>query len=87
MAESRAWNQLGVHFVLVHGASHGAWCWYKIRTLLETSGNKVTCVDLKGSGIDQSDPNTVFTFAQYNEPLTTFMSSLPPNQKVRTHNI
>jgi hypothetical protein len=20
----------GIHFVLVHGAMHGAWCWYKI---------------------------------------------------------
>ncbi|GMN23329.1 hypothetical protein TIFTF001_000087 [Ficus carica] len=71
-----------LHFVLVHGASHGAWCWYRIRTLIETSGHKVTCLDLKGSGIDPSDPNTIFTLADYNQPLFTFLSSLPPNQKV-----
>ncbi|XP_062085702.1 methylesterase 17-like, partial [Humulus lupulus] len=61
-------NQLGLHFVLVHGSSHGAWCLYKIRALIETSGHKVTCLDLKGSGIDSADPNTIFTFAQYNCP-------------------
>ncbi|PON72856.1 Methyl esterase [Parasponia andersonii] len=83
------WNIVGgggqhdsLHFVLVHGASHGGWCWYKIRTLLRTSGHKVTCFDLKGSGIDPSDPNTVFTFQHYNESLTTFISALSPNQKV-----
>uniref|UniRef100_A0A803R715 AB hydrolase-1 domain-containing protein n=1 Tax=Cannabis sativa TaxID=3483 RepID=A0A803R715_CANSA len=70
------------HFVLVHGAGHGGWCWYKIRTLLEAAGHKVTCPDLKCSGIDPTDFNTVFTFADYNQPLTSFMSSLPPNHKV-----
>ncbi|XP_030503352.2 methylesterase 17-like [Cannabis sativa] len=72
----------GLEFVLVHGSSHGGWCWYKIRTLLETSGHKVTCLDLKASGIDSSDPNTILTFDHYNQPLTNFMASLPPNQKV-----
>ncbi|PON72862.1 Methyl esterase [Parasponia andersonii] len=71
-----------LHFVLVHGAGHGAWCWYKIRLLLEGAGHKVTCIDLKCSGIDPTDYNTVFTFAEYNEPLTTFMSSLATNEKV-----
>ncbi|KAM6578470.1 hypothetical protein CsatB_030307 [Cannabis sativa] len=70
------------HFVLVHGAGHGGWCWYKIRTLLEAAGHKVTCPDLKCSGIDPTDFNTVFTFADYNQPLTSFISSLPPNHKV-----
>ncbi|KAG5614738.1 hypothetical protein H5410_014562 [Solanum commersonii] len=25
------------HFVLVHGACHGAWCWYKVVTILRIS--------------------------------------------------
>ncbi|XP_024020045.1 uncharacterized protein LOC21401765 [Morus notabilis] len=79
-SKEKAKQQL--HFVLVHGAGHGGWCWYKIRTLLEASGHKVTCLDLKCSGIDPTDFNSVFTFAQYNEPLTNFMSSIPPGQKV-----
>jgi hypothetical protein len=27
-------------YVLVHGAWHGGWCWRKVRTLLEASGDK-----------------------------------------------
>ncbi|XP_062081619.1 pheophorbidase-like isoform X1 [Humulus lupulus] len=71
------------HFVLVHGAGHGGWCWYKVRRLLEASGHNVTCLDLKCSGIDPTDFNTVFSFDDYNQPLTTFMSSLSPNHKAR----
>ena len=71
-----------LHFVLIHGASHGGWCWYKIRALLEAAGHKVTCPDLQCSGVDPTDFNTVFEFDDYNKPLTSFMSSLPPNQKV-----
>ncbi|KAJ0007418.1 hypothetical protein Pint_30194 [Pistacia integerrima] len=70
------------HFVLVHGSSHGGWCWFKIRCLMETSGYKVTCVDLKSAGIDPSDPNTLFTFAEYNKPLIEFLFNLPEDEKV-----
>ncbi|KAF4363154.1 hypothetical protein F8388_011550 [Cannabis sativa] len=80
--ESGSNNNGEVHFVLVHGAGHGSWCWYKIRVLLQSCGYKVTCIDLKCSGIDPTDYNTIFTFADYNEPLTTFMSNLPPNEKI-----
>ncbi|MBA0794896.1 hypothetical protein Gohar_019181, partial [Gossypium harknessii] len=37
-----------LHFVMVHVFGHGAWCWYKIRSLLEASDYKVSCIDLKG---------------------------------------
>jgi len=40
------------HFVLVHGLGHGAWCWYKLKPLLESAGHKVTVLDLAASGID-----------------------------------
>ncbi|KAK9065058.1 hypothetical protein SSX86_016441 [Deinandra increscens subsp. villosa] len=42
----------------------------------------VTCIDLKGAGIDPSDPNTILSFDEYNKPLLDFLSSLPHNQKV-----
>ncbi|KAM4128470.1 hypothetical protein ACJW30_02G169100 [Castanea mollissima] len=29
------------HFVLVHGACHGAWNWYKVVTLLKSAGHKL----------------------------------------------
>ncbi|XVE81665.1 hypothetical protein DITRI_Ditri15bG0083300 [Diplodiscus trichospermus] len=71
-----------LHFVAVHGFGHGAWCWYKIRYLFEALDYKVTCLDLKGSGIDPSDPNTIFTFQDYNKPLIDLLSNLPENEKV-----
>ncbi|CAL9008360.1 unnamed protein product [Prunus brigantina] len=70
------------HFVLVHGISGGAWCWYKIRCLMENSGYKVSCVDLKSAGIDQSDANSVLSFDDYNKPLLDLLSALPENEQV-----
>lgn len=37
-------------FVLVHGAFHAGWCWYKVAPLLETLGHRVVAVDLPGHG-------------------------------------
>ncbi|KAK2982392.1 hypothetical protein RJ640_026235 [Escallonia rubra] len=70
------------HFVLIHGLSGGSWCWYKIRCLMENSGYKVSCLDLKGAGVDRSNPNTVLDFQDYNQPLMDFMSALPDNEQV-----
>jgi len=36
---------------------------------MEKSGHKVTCLDLKSAGIDQSNPNTILTFDEYNAPI------------------
>ncbi|XP_024990974.1 methylesterase 17-like [Cynara cardunculus var. scolymus] len=65
------------HFVLIHGISGGSWCWYKMKSLMYNSGYMVTCIDLKGAGIDPSDPNTILSFDHYNKPLLDFFSSLP----------
>ncbi|KAM5576375.1 hypothetical protein ABKV19_007310 [Rosa sericea] len=70
------------HFVLVHGAGHGAWCWYKVATLLKQSGHNVTALDLAASGIDPTQIQQVRSFAVYVEPLTNFMESLPPKERV-----
>ncbi|GMP23715.1 hypothetical protein CsSME_00001214 [Camellia sinensis var. sinensis] len=69
------------HFVLVHGISGGSWCWYKIRCLLENSGYKVSCIDLKASGIDPSHADTILSFQDYNKPFMDLMSSLPDHHK------
>lgn len=46
-----------VHFVLVHGACHGAWCWEEIAPRLERAGHRVTAPDLPGHGADAgADP-------------------------------
>lgn len=70
------------HFVLVHGEGHGGWCWFKLRWLLESSGYRVTCIDLAGGGVDPTDPNTVRSFEQYDKPLFDLISALPEGEKV-----
>ena len=40
------------HFVLVHGAWHGAWCWEKVTPLLAEMGHEVHTLDLPGLGND-----------------------------------
>ncbi|MBQ10424.1 MAG: alpha/beta hydrolase [Planctomyces sp.] len=37
-------------FVLVHGAWHGGWCWWKVEPLLRRSGNSVYAPSLTGMG-------------------------------------
>ncbi|XP_058072891.1 methyl jasmonate esterase 1-like isoform X2 [Magnolia sinica] len=71
------------HFILVHGACHGAWCWYKVATLLISTGNQVTALDLGSSGTNPKKFNDEFcTFSDYSQPLLDIMASLPPQQKV-----
>ncbi|KAL2339497.1 hypothetical protein Fmac_007437 [Flemingia macrophylla] len=69
------------HFVLVHGLGGGSWCWYKIRCLMENSGYRVSCIDLKSAGIDQSHADSILSFDDYNKPLMDFMSALPENEQ------
>ena len=52
------------HFVLVHGAWHGAWCWYKIVAALEGVGHRVTAIDLPSGGIDAVPATSVTLQAQ-----------------------
>jgi hypothetical protein len=63
------------HFVLVHGGGLGAWCWYKVIDLLRKKGHKATAKD-------QTDPNAVTSFVEYNQPLVDFFETLSGNEKV-----
>lgn len=73
----------GKHFVLVHGTCHGAWCWYKLVSLLKLTGNhRVTALDLAASGISPKQFNEVSSISDYVQPLMEFMASLPQDQKV-----
>ncbi|XP_039061282.1 methylesterase 2-like [Hibiscus syriacus] len=47
------------HFVLVHEAFHGAWCWYKVIAQLKSMGHKVTALGVAGSGIFIEFPITL----------------------------
>ncbi|XP_057451754.1 methyl jasmonate esterase 1-like [Lotus japonicus] len=72
----------GGHFVLVHGALHGAWCWYKAATLLKSAGHNVTALDMSASGINPRKTQEVLSISEYHEPLMEFMGSLPSKEKV-----
>ena len=53
-------------FVLVHGASHGSWCWDKIVPLLEAQGHQVVAVDLPGNTYGEFDiPASQITLDTY----------------------
>lgn len=68
--------------VLVHGEGFGAWSWYKTIALLEEVGLAPTALDLRGSGIDRTDTNSVTTLADYSKPLTDYLENLPEDEKV-----
>ncbi|KAH0769961.1 hypothetical protein KY290_013942 [Solanum tuberosum] len=69
-------------FVLVHGACHGSWCWYKLKPLLEAAGHKVTALDMAASGIDLRKIEELRTLDDYTVPLMEFMECLPQEEKV-----
>ncbi|GKU99027.1 hypothetical protein SLEP1_g11941 [Rubroshorea leprosula] len=70
------------HFILVHGACHGAWSWYKVKPLLESAGHRVTALDLAASGINMKAIQDVHTMHQYTEPLLEILAALPSGEKV-----
>lgn len=69
--------------VLIHGEGFGAWSWYKTIALLEESGLLPTALDLTGSGIDLTDPNSVTSLEAYSKPLIDYLQTLAEDEKVR----
>jgi pimeloyl-ACP methyl ester carboxylesterase len=59
-------------FLLVHGASHGGWCWEKVVPLLEAGGHRVCAPDLPGMGDDPTPPANV-TLADNVEKLSRLL--------------
>ena len=51
---------------------------------MENSGYRVSCVDLRSAGIDQTHADSVLSFDDYNKPLMDFMSALPDNEQVNS---
>ncbi|KAJ8770756.1 hypothetical protein K2173_021403 [Erythroxylum novogranatense] len=72
----------GEHFILVHGAGHGAWCWYRLAPLLKLSGHRVDSLDLCASGINPKQLDEVESLSDYAHPLIELMNSLPPDDPV-----
>ncbi|MEQ5871363.1 alpha/beta fold hydrolase [Sagittula sp. NFXS13] len=42
-------------FLLVHGASHGAWCWRDVIPALQALGHEAVAIDMPGHGDDPAD--------------------------------
>jgi len=51
-------------FVLVHGGSHGAWCWADLIAELERLGHRAYALDLPGHG-DEPTPRASVTLDAY----------------------
>ncbi|TVU34675.1 hypothetical protein EJB05_16520, partial [Eragrostis curvula] len=69
------------HFVLVHGLCHGAWCWYKVATMLESAGHRVTALDMAGCGARPERAEEVASFEEYSRPLLDAVAALPAGEK------
>lgn len=67
---------------MVHGTCHGAWCWYKLLSLLKLAGHRATALDLGASGINPKQLNEVSSVSDYVQPLMDFMASLPQEEQV-----
>lgn len=75
--------QVKRHFVLVHGGSHGAWCWYKLSALLRFSGHNMTALNLASNGINTLQVRDIGgSVLKCCDPLMKFMESSPPRHKV-----
>ncbi|XP_065873065.1 methyl jasmonate esterase 1-like [Euphorbia lathyris] len=64
------------HFVLIHGACHGAWCWYKVSALLKSAGHKVSALDMAASGVNLKKLEELRSFSDYYEPLLEFIANI-----------
>ncbi|XP_071725058.1 methylesterase 10 [Rutidosis leptorrhynchoides] len=61
------------HFVLIHGTCHGAWCWYKVSSILKQRGHRVTALDLGASGINPKRLDEVPMISDYLQPLVDML--------------
>lgn len=63
-------------FLLVHGASGGAWCWHKLMPELERRGHRALAIDLPGHGEDKT-PLAKVNLAAYAERVADTLKKLP----------
>lgn len=66
---------MGKHFVLVHGAWHGGWCWEGVIASLERAGHTAEAPTLPGHG--EADDRAGVTFADYVDALVDVLDRQP----------
>jgi pimeloyl-ACP methyl ester carboxylesterase len=82
--ESAAGEEQGrrrLRFVLVHGVCHGAWCWYKVATILRSAGHRVDALDMAACGASPGRAVEVGSFEEYSRPLLDALAALPPGER------
>lgn len=70
------------HFILVHGACHGAWTWYKLKPLIEAAGHRVTVLDMAAAGVNRNTVEEIRTLSHYSQPLLETMATVGAGEKV-----
>uniref|UniRef100_A0A0D9V9Y3 AB hydrolase-1 domain-containing protein n=1 Tax=Leersia perrieri TaxID=77586 RepID=A0A0D9V9Y3_9ORYZ len=70
------------HFILVHGFGQGAWCWYKVVTMLRSEGHRVTALDLAASGVHPARIDEVNSFEEYSQPLLDAVAAAPAGERL-----
>ena len=63
-------------FILIHGAWHGAWCWYKVIPLLRNAGHQVHGPDLPSLGRDATPVGQV-SLASWTDTLCELVDGQP----------
>ena len=63
-------------FVLVHGAWHGAWCWYHIIPRLQRAGHRVIAPDLASLGRDKI-PAAEITLERWTRDVCAILDAAP----------
>jgi pimeloyl-ACP methyl ester carboxylesterase len=74
------------HFLLVHGAWHGAWCWEQTAGALRDSGHAVTAIDLPSHG-DDPTPAAEVTVDSYVERICGALSAIEGQAIVVGHSM
>jgi pimeloyl-ACP methyl ester carboxylesterase len=68
-------------FVLVHGVCNGAWCWYRVATILRSAGHRVDALDMAACGASPGRAVEVGSFEEYSRPLLDALAALPTGEK------
>jgi pimeloyl-ACP methyl ester carboxylesterase len=79
--ESATGEERGHRFLLVHGVCHGAWCWYRVATILRSAGHRVDALDMASCGASPGRAVEVGSFEEYSRPLLDELAALPPGEK------
>ncbi len=74
------------HFVLIHGAWHGGWCWHKLVRELETAGHVVVAPDLPSHGEDPTPPRGI-DVGNYTDFVCDVVDSLPDEVVLVGHSL